>query len=132
MKRVVCCLLPLLLLAGCTVPDKHADITNDSGLGAQAADGEHMVSINSADAPPLPPRPQTDQWPDVDMETNRVFVSCDVDYAGGGDGQPLEALSRPDIEQVLAPCQERGLLRVRYRQDHRGVRRGHVAHHPGG
>ncbi|WP_425477383.1 hypothetical protein [Stenotrophomonas ginsengisoli] len=121
MNRVVRCLLPLLMLAGCTVPDKHTDTAGDAGLGAQAADGEHMVSINSADAPPLPPRPQTDQWPDVDLEGNRIFVSCDVDYAGGGDGQALEALSRPDIEQVLSACQERGLLRVRYQGKITGV-----------
>src|SRR5574344_2644966 len=121
MKRVVHCLLPLLLLGACGVPEAGLENLTDAALRAQAADGEHMVSINSADAPPLPPRPQTDQWPEVALEGNSILVSCDVDYALGGDGQALEDLSRPAVEQVLAPCQERGLLRVRYEGKITGV-----------
>lgn len=121
MKRVVHCLLPLLLLGACSVPEAGLENLTDAALRAQAADGEHMVSINSADAPPLPPRPQTDQWPEVALEGNSILVSCDVDYALGGDGQALEDLSRPAVEQVLAPCQERGLLRVRYEGKITGV-----------
>ena len=121
MKRVVHCLLPLLLLGACSVPEAGLENLTDAALRAQAADGEHMVSINSADAPPLPPRPQTDQWPEVALEGNSILVSCDVDYALGGDGQALEDLSRPAVEQVLAPCQGRGLLRVRYEGKITGV-----------
>lgn len=121
MNRVVCWLLPLFLLCACTVPDRLTETAGDVALGAQGGDGEHMVSINSADAPPLPPRPETNHWPQIDLEGNRIFVSCDVDYAGGGDGDALQALSRPDIEQALAACQERGLLRVRYEGKITGV-----------
>lgn len=121
MNRVVCWLLPLFLLCACTVPDRLTETAGDVALGAQGGDGEHMVSINSADAPPLPPRPETNHWPQIDLEGNRIFVSCDVDYAGGGDGDALQALSRPDIEQALAGCQERGLLRVRYEGKITGV-----------
>jgi len=121
MNRVVCWLLPLFLLCACTVPDRLTETAGDVALGAQGGDGEHMVSINSADAPPLPPRPETNHWPQIDLEGNRIFVSCDVDYAGGGDGDALQALSRPDIEQALASCQERGLLRVRYEGKITGV-----------
>ena len=121
MNPVVRCLFPLLLLTACSVPAPTLENLSDAALRAQAADGEHMVSINSADAPPLPPRPQTDQWPEVDLEGNRIFISCDVDYAGGGDGQELDGLGREGLAQVLSACQERGLLRVRYQGKITGV-----------
>ena len=121
MKWSLYCLLPALLLTACTVPDKGPENLTDAALRAQASDGEHMVSINIADAPPLPPRPDNDQWPDVALDGNQVFISCDVDYAGAGDGLELEGLDRGSIEQALAGCQERGLMRVRYEGKITGV-----------
>lgn len=85
---------------------------------AQAADGDHMVSINVIDAPPpvATVRPAKDKpWPELALENGKVWVSCSTDYAGeNGDGTELAALDRASIEAALAPCQERGLLRVRY------------------
>ncbi len=113
--------LPLLCLglAGCSQLENPGNVTAaDKAVRAQAADGDHMVSINAADAPPPPPPPPRrgqQAWPDAALDNGKAFVSCDTDYAAeGGDGQPLEALDRASVEAALAPCAERGLLRVRY------------------
>ena len=114
MKRVLGCLLPFLLLTACSPPAADPDTAADAALRAQAADGEHLVSINVADAPPLPAPPRNDQWPKVPLEGAVIHVGCDVDYAGNGDGNLLPGLERGQVEQALADCAERGLVRVRY------------------
>ncbi|WP_270996531.1 hypothetical protein, partial [Listeria seeligeri] len=49
------------------------------------------------------------------LENGRAWVSCSTEYAGeAGDGVELEGLQRDQIRQALAPCTERGLMRVRY------------------
>ncbi|WP_422505530.1 hypothetical protein [Stenotrophomonas sp. GZD-301] len=113
--------LPLLCLglAGCSQLENPGNVTAaDKAVRAQAADGDHMVSINAADAPPPPPPPPRrgqQAWPDAALDNGKAFISCDTDYAAeGGDGQPLEALDRASMDAALAPCAERGLLRVRY------------------
>jgi hypothetical protein len=110
------CLLPLLLMmTACSPPQAAVDAQTDNAMRGQAADGEYMVSINVADAPPLPMPPRSDRWPDVEMDGEQIHVSCDTDYAKGGDGVLLAGLAREELEQALAPCADRGLVRVRYR-----------------
>lgn len=110
------CLLPLMLMiAACSRPEPAIDTQAEAALRGQAVDGEYMVSINVADAPPLPLPPRTERWPEVVMEGEQFHVSCDTDYARGGDGELLTGLAREELEAALAPCAERGLLRVRYR-----------------
>ncbi len=113
--------LPLLYLglAGCSQLENAGNVTAaDKAVRAQTADGDHMVSINAADAPPPPPpAPKRGDlsWPQAALENGKAWISCDTDYAGdAGDGAPLEALDRASIEAALQPCAERGLLRVRY------------------
>jgi len=113
--------LPLLCLglAGCSQLENPGNVTAaDKAVRAQTADGDHMVSINAADAPPPPPpAPKRGDlsWPAAALENGKAWISCDTDYAGdAGDGAPLEALDRASIDTALQPCAERGLLRVRY------------------
>jgi ATP-dependent protease ClpP protease subunit len=113
--------LPLLCLglAGCSQLENPGNVTAaDKAVRAQSADGDHMVSINAADAPapvPAPPKRGDQGWPQAALENGKAWVSCDTDYAGAaGDGSALEALDRRSIEAALAPCAERGLVRVRY------------------
>ncbi len=111
---------PLLCfgLLACTPTDKGGPPAATDPAVALAADGDHMVSINVADAPPPPPLvlPAKDKpWPEVALENGRAWVSCDTGYAcENGDGTELEALDRTALDAALAPCRERGLLRVRY------------------
>lgn len=85
---------------------------------ALAADGDHMVSINAADAPnpPAPVLPAKDKpWPELMLENGKAWVSCGTDYASeNGDGAELAGLDRASMDAALEPCKERGLLRVRY------------------
>ncbi|MEN5038947.1 hypothetical protein ABE424_01985 [Stenotrophomonas sp. TWI1149] len=113
--------LPLfcLGLAGCSQLENPGNVTAaDKAVRAQTADGDHMVSINAADAPPPPPpAPKRGDlnWPGAALENGKAWISCDTDYAGdAGDGAPLEALDRASIDAALQPCAERGLVRVRY------------------
>jgi len=111
--------LMCLSLAGCGAPGSPGTSTaNDGAPAAPAADGDHMVSINVADAPPPAPPPldRADRpWPQAALENGEAWISCSTDYADEkGDGAPLEGLQRSQLEQALAPCAERGLLRVRY------------------
>lgn len=113
--------LPLLCLAlaGCSQLENPGNVTAaDKAARATASDGENMVSINAADAPPppAPPRSRADRpWPQAQLENGRAWISCSTEYAGDvGDGVELEGLQREQISQALAPCAERGLMRVRY------------------
>ena len=113
--------LPLLCLAlaGCSQLENPGNVTAaDKAARAPASDGENMVSINAADAPPppAPPRSRADRpWPQALLENGRAWVSCSTEYAGdAGDGVELGGLQREQIAQALAPCAERGLMRVRY------------------
>lgn len=111
---------PLLCigLLACNPGDKDKPLAAADPAVALAADGDHMVSINAADAPPppAPVKPARDKaWPDVALENGRAWVSCDTDYTGeAGDGAELEALDRKTLDAALEPCRERGLVRVRY------------------
>ena len=82
-----------------------------------AADGDHMVSM---DTPPLPPSArklvrQDGVWSDAALESGKVWVSCAIDYTTeAGDGVALTALDKASIETAMKPCREAGLVRVRY------------------
>ena len=108
-----------LALAACGPLENPGNVTAaEKAVRAQAADGNNMVSINAADAPPAPPPPpkRGDQgWPPVALENGKAWISCDTDYAAeAGDGAPLAALDRASVDAAVAPCAERGLLRLRY------------------
>lgn len=115
-----CGLLLLCLgLAACSQLENPGNVTAaDKAVRAQTADGDHMVSFNAADAPPAPPPPPRkgeQGWPTVALDNGKAWLSCDTEYANeGGDGAALEALDRASLEAAIAPCVERGLLRVRY------------------
>jgi ATP-dependent protease ClpP protease subunit len=88
-------------------------------LAAQAADGDHMLSVNSADAPaPMPKQPvhKVDApWPPAQLLSGRAWIGCSTDYAAqGGDGLELLALDRQSIVTAMQACGNSGLLRVRY------------------
>lgn len=111
---------PLLCLGllACSQPEKAGHVATASQAPEatpQNADGDHMVSINAADIPAPPPARRTKEWPAAELEAGKAWISCDTDYLGEtGDGEPLQGLDQPTMEAALAPCQERGLLRVRY------------------
>ena len=113
-----CCLL--LSACGGAAP---GDTSADAGrVQRMANDGDHMVSIDSAEAPlPARPRlrPQRDApdapWPQARLALGQARVSCGTDYGSkDGDGVVLAGLDRDSVRTTLWPCRDSGLLRVRY------------------
>lgn len=59
--------------------------------------------------------PDSVDWSPLELTSGTASISCDLDYAALGDGEPLAGLDRPDIEEALKPCRERGVARLRYK-----------------
>ncbi len=108
-------LLLCMGLVACSRPETAGQVTADTELPVAAVvDGNNLVSINAADVE-APPPVRVKQWRDIELEDGKAFISCGTDYLDEtGDGEQLPALDRESIERALQPCQERGLLRVRY------------------
>ncbi|MCL1530251.1 hypothetical protein M3O57_05505 [Xanthomonas nasturtii] len=120
LKPLCLSLACLLLLAACDRTSTSADAaTAQQNGGAQADDGDHMVSVDTPApvAPPPRPRAQAGEagWPQAALESGQAWISCATDYSHeAGDGTLLPALDRASVEAALAPCRETGLMRVRY------------------
>lgn len=102
----------VLLLVGC----RPSPAVPQAAAVAPATDGDHMVSVDTPDPPP-PRKPTRDQraWPPAELSLGRAWVSCATDYSAmDGDGASLEAMDRVTLEAAMRPCQQAGLLRVRY------------------
>lgn len=53
-------------------------------------------------------------WSPRGLRPGIASISCSLDYAAIGDGEPLLQLDEERIYAALAPCKEKGVLRVRY------------------
>ncbi|RZA20840.1 MAG: hypothetical protein EOP93_04850 [Lysobacteraceae bacterium] len=53
-------------------------------------------------------------WSQVRLEAGDAWIDCGSDY-GKGDGRPVLSLAYVDLRNVIAPCRETGLLRLRYK-----------------
>ena len=56
-----------------------------------------------------------DEWAPVELASGKAWLSCSLNYAGGGDGDPLSAIDRATLEGALDDCVDRGVLRLRYK-----------------
>lgn len=82
------------------------------------ANTEQGGALSGGSVPP-PVAPKTDalkgtDWPKVELASGEAFVSCDLDYAAKGDGEPLVDLSYSGVMAALEPCKEAGVARLRY------------------
>lgn len=57
---------------------------------------------------------KTTDWPAAPLTPGVTWISCDLDYAQNGDGEPLEGLDFLQIVDRVRPCQEQGVVRLRY------------------
>ncbi len=82
-----------------------------------SVDGNGTGEFISAPAESPPPafdiRRETD-WPRARVESGDASISCELDYAEHGDGEPLVDLEFFNVVDALKPCQERGVMRLRY------------------
>jgi hypothetical protein len=111
LRRLLCALPLLLALAACRQPTQGVAET----VSETPMEGSGAVSAPAPEAPP-PKRDLagTTQWPAASIGAGDAQVSCSLDYAGQGDGEPLEDLGFPVLEQALTLCKDAGVVRVRY------------------
>jgi hypothetical protein len=64
-------------------------------------------------------RPGKTDWSPVELTSGQAWLSCQLDYAGQGDGDRLLAMDRKTLDAALGACVDRGVLRLRYH--------GHIA-----
>lgn len=94
-------------------------IEDDAG-GAEAGDDAMGPDASDHALPPGAARmPAADapgpDWSAVaELASGEASIACDQDYADAGNGGVLPSLSRADIEAALAPCAERGTMRLHY------------------
>lgn len=66
---------------------------------------------------PMTPRPdllEGTRWPVAGVTSGKAYISCDLDYAANGDGEPLVDLSYEGVMAALQPCEQAGVVRLRY------------------
>ncbi|HLT45345.1 MAG TPA: hypothetical protein VK000_11875 [Luteimonas sp.] len=115
------CLLALLL-AGCRVQEPEAAATTVSVASPEEGGAVSTAPVQVVeDAGPeqeAAPEPEPDEpaidWSPMDLAPDAASVSCELDYAGYGDGEPLQEFDREAIVAALEPCAARGVLRLRY------------------
>ncbi len=115
------CLLALLLL-GCRGQEPEAAATTVSVASPEEGGAVSTAPVQVVEdagpereaAPePEPEEPAID-WSPMDLDPDTASVSCELDYAGYGDGEPLQEFDREAIVAALEPCAARGVLRLRY------------------
>ncbi|WP_428995264.1 hypothetical protein [Lysobacter enzymogenes] len=53
-------------------------------------------------------------WPPAKLDGGVARISCEYDYPRFGDGDKLESLDFFSLVDAMSPCQQRGVVRVRY------------------
>ncbi len=53
-------------------------------------------------------------WTPRELVNGVASVSCELDYATHGDGEPLPDMGRDTLDAAMTRCMERGVLRLRY------------------
>lgn len=104
------------VLAGCGVQPGDAHRAGDAEAANTDASGSGEFISTPVEAPPEPydVRRGSD-WPPAEVGSGTASVSCELDYATHGDGMPLVDLRYFNVLDALKPCQELGLVRLRYK-----------------
>ena len=123
-RPVKACLFVLcaLLLSACrppapaedalTVQTEEVDGPAEGGAVSMAP-----VEVPETAAPPAPaPAPVQEEldWTPMELEEGTFSISCELDYTARGDGEPIQVLGREELEEAMAPCAERRVMRLRY------------------
>lgn len=117
--------LPLLLIAclsfaACRPPGSDAAQNQSRTIEIANPEEGGAVSVAPMEKSPTPapatkkPEPPVLDWSPLSLAADEAWLSCELDYAGQGDGQPLLDLDRKDLLAAMAPCVGRGVIRLRY------------------
>lgn len=103
------------LLAGCVAqpPEPPAEPPEEVTVTEANGAGEFISAPVEAAPKPYDLRKGTD-WPEAALADGIASLSCELDYASAGDGEPLDGLGFAAVSGALEPCAEIGLLRLRY------------------
>ncbi|MBJ6980037.1 hypothetical protein [Luteimonas sp. MC1895] len=101
------------LVAGCSAQPQPPPQPEVETISEANGAGEFISAPVETAPKPYDVRTGTD-WPEATLADGSAAVSCELDYATAGDGEPLADLSFASVNDALAPCQEVGLLRLRY------------------
>lgn len=119
MPKLPCLLVVCLLIAACR-PGEPPAVANKSKT-IEVANPEEGGAVSTAPVektaskrpPPQREQPKLD-WSPLSLGADEASLSCELDYAGQGDGEALIDLNRQSLLAAMAPCVERGVLRLRY------------------
>ena len=117
-------LLSCALLAGCRgpAPGEGAVMVETETIDSPVDSG----AVSIAPVEPLPaegaepevavPDPAEDEldWTPMVLQDGGLSISCELDYGAEGDGPAVEVLDRESLDEAMAPCAERGVMRLRY------------------
>ena len=103
-----------VFLAGCGAQPAEPPVEAAEATVSEANGAGEFISAPVETAPkPYDVRKGTD-WPEATLADGTAAISCELDYANAGDGEPLANLSFMSVADALKPCQDVGLLRLRY------------------
>ena len=119
MPRLYFVLMACLILGACRQAPQAVE---DKARTIEIASPEEGGAISAAPVEKTPahkqPAPATEapklDWSPLVLPPGDALLSCELDYSGQGDGKALTSLDRSSLLAALAPCVERGVLRLRY------------------
>lgn len=79
----------------------------DANFGAVSVDEPAPVKSD-------PDIASTTDWPAMELKSGVASISCELEYATAGDGEPLVNLGFFSVLDVMSACQEAGVVRLRY------------------
>ena len=113
--------LGLLLLAGCRKPAPEAErpvqtqtVASPEEGGAVSRDPVATPAATPAAPVPVPPAKKAPDWSPLELASGQAWIDCGLDYRQG-DGEPVSAPDRETLRQLLEPCREGDVVRLRYR-----------------
>jgi ATP-dependent protease ClpP protease subunit len=113
---LLACLLPLACQRGQPAPAAHA-----AAVVTMGNQGDAPVVRDAAERPAPAPADYLSgtHWPPEQLAHGQAWISCSYDYAGDGDGQPVESLDFLALVDALTPCRDTGatgssVVRLRY------------------
>lgn len=120
MQKLLFPLIACLAFAACRPGEPEAgagasrtiEIANPEEGGAVST-----APVEKAPAPkPAVAKPEAPKldWSPLSLAAGDASLSCDLDYAGQGDGEALVDLDRKSLLAAMAPCVDRGVVRLRY------------------
>lgn len=117
---LACLLLPLLVV-GCDTGRQDADVPEvetqtvaspeEGGAVSRAPMPEDAVP---APAPAPAARTRAPDWSPLELVSGQAWIDCALDYRHG-DGEPVVSADRENLRDLLEPCVEGNVLRLRWR-----------------